>query len=426
MSSKRPVPRRTTRLALALASVLVLVIVFAGVVSALTAGNVDGVWGDPPGTNPQEFRWCYAPDNTGAPAGDPTSCSTSNAGIQNGPNSTLTDENQVRYGDPAVGSGSANRSGFGFNGNNSVGVVAADTPFYLGRFTHYNRPIYADPVLTDISIDVTVGGILCDDNSVPAEGSTQTFTYDVTLEETNNNPDNWPNDTCPYGETVPYNNPYGGCNDRVTISQVPDTEFTCPEGVRTVQILGFIPGADCHLAYNPPTSSAFVTAESSQNEACLWARISDPTTPLAVTLASFEATGQTDRVMITWETVSELQNAGFNLYRSANNYQVGERVNAELIPSQAPGSAQGSAYQFEDLDVTPGQTYWYSLEDVDLSGGTALHGPISATVLTPTAVTLGDLSAASAASPSLLIALAAAVLGVVVFGAFALRQRRSI
>ncbi|MCB0235811.1 MAG: hypothetical protein KDH08_15340, partial [Anaerolineae bacterium] len=135
---------------------------------------------------------------------------------------------------------------------------------------------------------------------------------------------------------------------------------------------------------------------------------------------------QTDRVMITWETVSELQNAGFNLYRSANNYQVGERVNAELIPSQAPGSAQGSAYQFEDLDVTPGQTYWYSLEDVDLSGGTALHGPISATVLTPTAVTLGDLSAASAASPSLLIALAAAVLGVVVFGAFALRQRRSI
>ncbi|MCB0004133.1 MAG: choice-of-anchor K domain-containing protein, partial [Anaerolineae bacterium] len=346
MSSKRPVPRRTTRLALALASVLVLVIVFAGVVSALTAGNVDGVWGDPPGTNPQEFRWCYAPDNTGAPAGDPTSCSTSNAGIQNGPNSTLTDENQVRYGDPAVGSGSANRSGFGFNGNNSVGVVAADTPFYLGRFTHYNRPIYADPVLTDISIDVTVGGILCDDNSVPAEGSTQTFTYDVTLEETNNNPDNWPNDTCPYGETVPYNNPYGGCNDRVTISQVPDTEFTCPEGVRTVQILGFIPGAGCHLTYNPPTSSAFVTAESSQNEACLWARISDPTTPLAVTLASFEATGQTDRVMITWETVSELQNAGFNLYRSANNYQVGERVNAELIPSQAPGSAQGSAYQF--------------------------------------------------------------------------------
>jgi hypothetical protein len=275
-------------------------------------------------------------------------------------------------------------------------------------------------------VDVTLSGILCDDNiTVPDEGSIQTFTYDVTLEETNNNPNNWPNNTCPYGMTVPYNNPNGGCDDRVTISQVADTEFTCPEGVRTVQILGFIPGANCHLAYNPPTSAAFVTAESSQNEACLWARISDPTTPLAITLASFEATGQIDRIVITWETVSELQNAGFNLYRSDNDYDIGERLNAELIPSQAPGSAQGFAYQFDDFDVTPGQTYWYTLEDVEFLGSTALHGPVSASLVTPTAVTLGDLSAESPASPNLAIVLAAAALGLVVFGFLALRQRRS-
>ena len=66
-----------------------------------------------------------------------------------------------------------------------------------------------------------------------------------------------------------------------------------------------------------------------------------------------------------------------------------------MIPSQSPGSAQGFAYQFDDLDVTPGQTYWYTLEDVALAGGTALHGPVSATVLTPTAVTLGSLEASS-------------------------------
>ena len=59
-----------------------------------------------------------------------------------------------------------------------------------------------------------------------------------------------------------------------------------------------------------------------------------------MTLASFEATGQADRVVVTWETVSELQNAGFNLYRSENDYEAGERINAELIPSQAPGSAR--------------------------------------------------------------------------------------
>ena len=422
MSIKKSVSRRTARLAIVLASVLVFVLVFAGVVSALTAGNVDGVWGNPTPSNPQEFRWCYADDDAAAPSGDPDGCSTSNAGIQNGPNSTLSDENQVRYGDPAVGSGSANRSGFGFNGNNSVGVVAADVPFYLGRFTHYNRPIYADPVLTGISIDVTLSDVLCDDNSVPGEGSTQTFTYDVTLDETNNNPASWPNNECPYGMTVPYNNPYGGCNDKVTISQQPDTEFTCPEGIRTVQILGFVPGAGCHLAYNGSTTNAFVTAESSQNEACLWARISDPTTPLAVTLASFEASGQADRVAVTWETVSELQNAGFNLYRSANDYEAGERINAELIPSQAPGSAQGFAYQFDDLDVTPGQTYWYTLEDVALAGGTALHGPVSATVLTPTAVTLGSLDASSPSGGLLSGWLVALVLGMMLAGFVAVRR----
>lgn len=425
MSMKRLGSRRAARLATILASTLILVLALAGVAIALTAGNVDGVWGDPPGTNPQEFRWCYAPDITDGPAGDPTSCSTSSAGIQNEPTSTLTDENQVRYGDPAVGFGSANRSGFGFNGNNDVGSIPADTPFFLGRFTHYNRPIYASPILTDISLDVTVSGLLCDDDSVPTEGSTQTFTYDITLDETNNNPNNWPNNTCPYGMTVPYNNPYGGCDDRVTISQVPDTEFTCPEGVRTVQILGFIPGDDCELAYTPPTSSAFVTAESSQNEACLWARISDPTNPLAITLASFEATGLADRIVVSWETVSELQNAGFNLYRSQNSYEVGERINTELIPSQAPGSAQGAAYLVEDLDVTPGQTYWYTLEDVEFSGSTALHGPVSAKVLAPTAVTLNDLSADSPATSAISSWMVLLAVGIMLAGFVAFRRMRT-
>ena len=36
--------------------------------------------------------------------------------------------------------------------------------------------------------------------------------------------------------------------------------------------------------------------------------------PLAVTLASFDATAQPDHIQVTWETVSELNNSGFNLY----------------------------------------------------------------------------------------------------------------
>lgn len=422
MSFRKPVVRRTARLALVAASVLVFVMVFAGVVSALTAGNVDGVWGNPTPSNTSSFRWCYAPDNTTGSAGSPGSnCSTSSASIQNPPGSTITDENQFRYGSPAGGgSNNGQRSGYGFNGNNNIGVIAADVPFYLGRFTHYNNPITADNILTGIGLSITVDGLLCDDSSVPTEGGTQVFNYTFTHDETPNDPAGNPGGVCPYGDSTG-----NGCDDRVTVSQQSDTEFTCPEGLRTVQILGFIDGANCEAAYTPPTVNTFVTGEGQANPACLWARISDPTEPLAVTLASFEATGQADRVVVTWETVSELQNAGFNLYRSENDYEAGERINAELIPSQAPGSAQGFTYQVEDLDVTPGQTYWYTLEDVDLSGGTALHGPVSATVLTPTAVTLSGLDASAPVNTAISGWLVALLLSAMLVGFVAVRRMRT-
>ena len=64
------------------------------------------------------------------------------------------------------------------------------------------------------------------------------------------------------------------------------------------------------------------------------------------------------------------------------------RLNAELIPSQAPGSTQGAVYTWLDVEVEAGQTTFYWLEDMDLSGATTLHGPVSATYLGPTAVAL--------------------------------------
>jgi hypothetical protein len=62
----------------------------------------------------------------------------------------------------------------------------------------------------------------------------------------------------------------------------------------------------------------------------------------------------------------------------------------------------GFAYSYDDLAVQAGQTYWYWLEDVSLGGATTLHGPVSATLQAPTAVTLGSLSASPAAAGSAL------------------------
>ena len=402
--------RRWTRLALVVSVTAVLALVFAAAAYALTAGNVDGVWGNPTPSNTSEFRWCYGDDNTTGPTGAPDDCSTSNSGIQNGPTSTTSDENQFRYGDPASGTGSANRSGYGFNGNNNVGVVAANVPFFLGRFTHYNRPITADNALTGIDLTVTLTGLLCDDGSAPTQGGTQSFLYTFTHEETPNDPNNNPGNVCPYG-----NLNGNGCNDRVTVSQQPDTVFSCPEGDRTVQILGFFTNANCHLSAVGSPSASFVTGESQENPACLWARISDPSTPLAVTLASFDAQWSDSQVLVTWDTVSEISNLGFNLYRSESPDQVGELITAQMIPSQSPGSMQGFTYSFVDSNVTPGVTYWYTLEDLDMSGAANRHGPVSAVPQIPTAVTLASLAADTAptspASPALLaLTLALAVL----------------
>ena len=85
------------------------------------------------------------------------------------------------------------------------------------------------------------------------------------------------------------------------------------------------------------------------------------------------------------------------------------------VPSQTPGSTQGASYSFDDSQVTPGQTMYYWLEDVDLSGATTLHGPVSATLQAPTAVTVTSLRAETAGSSGGLaafgVALAAALAG---------------
>ncbi|MCB9154520.1 MAG: LamG domain-containing protein, partial [Caldilineae bacterium] len=100
-------------------------------------------------------------------------------------------------------------------------------------------------------------------------------------------------------------------------------------------------------------------------------------TPLAVTLASFDATNQPDGIRLTWETVSELDNLGFNLYRAEAEGGPWTQLNQSLIASPNPGGAAGNSYQWTDSSVTAGDRYWYRLEAVDLAGQPEVVGQIS-------------------------------------------------
>lgn len=125
-------------------------------------------------------------------------------------------------------------------------------------------------------------------------------------------------------------------------------------------------------------------------------------TPLGVILASFDARSITseggDHNVIAWETASELNMLGFNLWRGTSASAPMVKLNSFVIPSQAPGGTDGATYGYDDLDITSGLTYYYWLEDVELNGTVTRHGPAVALGDIPTAVTLTDLQANSRAT----------------------------
>lgn len=97
-----------------------------------------------------------------------------------------------------------------------------------------------------------------------------------------------------------------------------------------------------------------------------------------ITLSSFDANGIWGKVILKWSTESEIDNVGFNLYRSESKGGEYVQINDDLI--QALGTqTEGSSYEFTDEDVQNRKTYWYKLEDIDTNGISTMHGPVSAT-----------------------------------------------
>ena len=132
-------------------------------------------------------------------------------------------------------------------------------------------------------------------------------------------------------------------------------------------------------------------------------------TPTAVDLVRFEAAMQDNAVLLIWETAQELDNLGFNLYRSTTPAGPWTQVNAEFIPAQNPGATFGAVYEVLDPDVEPGTTLYYRLEDVDIHGASTFHGPIPITPGQPSAATVTGFTAHNASRLSLGLLLTAAL-----------------
>jgi hypothetical protein len=84
-----------------------------------------------------------------------------------------------------------------------------------------------------------------------------------------------------------------------------------------------------------------------------------------VTLDAFAAKADGAGVALSWNAISEFQNAGFNVYRRALEEQDWTRVNTALIAGRVT-SADLKAYRFYDW-AAPG-AYEYKLESVSIKG----------------------------------------------------------
>jgi hypothetical protein len=101
---------------------------------------------------------------------------------------------------------------------------------------------------------------------------------------------------------------------------------------------------------------------------------------LPVELTSFAATVGDNKVILKWVTQSEVNNLGFEVYRSAaenGEYALIATYENDESLQGAGNSNAAREYTYEDNLTFNGETYWYQIADVDYGGIRTFHGPVS-------------------------------------------------
>ena len=162
------------------------------------------------------------------------------------------------------------------------------------------------------------------------------------------------------------NLPFGAYFVQVNVASLPAAMPT--NGPNAGQIITLVPTTPLRYNVPIPLNGSFLTADFGFIS-------SDPT---AVDLIDFRAEEIDGLVSLFWETSTELNNMGFNLYRSTAPDGARTKVNAELVPGR--GTGIGGSYSLtESAPLTDG-TYYYWLEDVEYDFSTREHGPVRLTI----------------------------------------------
>ncbi|KHD08921.1 hypothetical protein PN36_04695 [Candidatus Thiomargarita nelsonii] len=95
--------------------------------------------------------------------------------------------------------------------------------------------------------------------------------------------------------------------------------------------------------------------------------------PTLVELFFFTATALENSVLIEWETATEIDNAGFHIWRS--DEEDGEYI--MITDSLILAEGDASTYTYIDENVKDGVVYYYKLEDIDIFDVSTFRYPVS-------------------------------------------------
>lgn len=88
-------------------------------------------------------------------------------------------------------------------------------------------------------------------------------------------------------------------------------------------------------------------------------------TVLSVELEKFTAEPKEKSILLQWETLSETNNSGFEIYRrtsTSNRFELVDWVEG------SGNSSEKNNYTWEDFEVSPGASYYYQLKQIDFDG----------------------------------------------------------
>ncbi len=95
------------------------------------------------------------------------------------------------------------------------------------------------------------------------------------------------------------------------------------------------------------------------------------TSPNLIAMGSFSALYRNDAVVLSWKTATEIDNAGFHIWRSDGKDGEYVRITETLVPAMGD-EVTGAVYSYMDTSAS-GTGFFYELEDIDYGCTSTFH-----------------------------------------------------